>query len=75
MRCVCAPMLQNKSTLFSVLCREQSGAKAKGLYKNEPLITQLTQRLWDRRVRGNTIWLVEFYASWCKHCQSFVATW
>lgn len=55
---------------------EQFGQKStRGLYKNDPLITQLTENLWNRRVQGESIWLVEFYAAWCTHCQNFVNTW
>jgi hypothetical protein len=31
-------------------------------------------RLWPRRVVGDAIWLVEFYAPWCSACGNFVET-
>jgi len=40
------------------------------------LITTLTSKMWERRGKsGEAIWLVEFYSPWCKHCQTYVATW
>lgn len=43
----------------------------RGFYHNHPYITSLTGKLWNRRVSGSSIWLVEFYAGWCPHCQNF----
>ena len=41
-------------------------------YRGEPLISQLTAALWPKRVTGDAIWLVEFYAPWCSACGTFV---
>ena len=41
-------------------------------YRGEPLVSKLTAALWPRRVTGDAIWLVEFYAPWCSACGSFV---
>lgn len=52
----------------------QSGTKdERDFYSHHPLITNLTPELWDRRVVANSIWLVEMYAPWCAHCQTFAA--
>ena len=38
---------------------QQSGKKdERNFYTGHPLITQLTEKLWDRRLVGNVIWLV-----------------
>jgi thiol-disulfide isomerase/thioredoxin len=35
------------------------------------LITSLTDKLWEKRLYGDAIWLVEFYAPWCPGCRNF----
>jgi hypothetical protein len=47
---------------------------AHDFYKGNKLISKLTEKLWPRRVAGDSIWLVEFYAPWCSACGSFVET-
>lgn len=55
---------------------EQYGTKdSSGFYSRDSLVSSLTERMWHKNLRGNTVWLVEFYAPWCKHCQSFVQSW
>lgn len=29
--------------------------------------------MWERRLSGDSIWLIEFYAPWCSHCQTFAS--
>ena len=55
---------------------EQSGEKdERNFYTGHPFITQLTKRFWDRRLTGESIWLVEFYAPWCSACQNMLPHW
>ena len=42
------------------------------LYAGDKLITTLTEKLWDKRMTGDAIWLVEGYAAWCPACKSYV---
>ncbi len=56
---------------------EQYGKGAESahdFYNGHKLISKLTEKLWPRRVVGDAIWLVEFYAPWCSACGSFVDT-
>mmetsp|Transcript_15762 Transcript_15762/g.23152 ORF Transcript_15762/g.23152 Transcript_15762/m.23152 type:complete len:667 (+) Transcript_15762:33-2033(+) len=45
---------------------------AHDFYNGNKLISKLTEKLWPRRVVGDAIWLVEFYAPWCSACGTFV---
>lgn len=55
---------------------QQSGQKGDSdFYTGHPLITMLTEKLWQRRVTENSVWIIEFYAAWCVHCQRTVNQW
>ena len=45
------------------------------LYSGDRLITTLTEKLWEKRLSGESIWLIECYAAWCPACQNFVPHW
>eukprot|EP01127_Copromyxa_protea_P024045 TRINITY_DN9295_c0_g1_i1.p1 TRINITY_DN9295_c0_g1~~TRINITY_DN9295_c0_g1_i1.p1 ORF type:complete len:419 (-),score=80.19 TRINITY_DN9295_c0_g1_i1:33-1289(-) len=52
---------------------QQSNTNAdKDFYSGDAYITRLTGELWDRRVTGKGVWLINFYATWCAHCQQSV---
>ena len=45
------------------------------LYKGAKFVTTLSERQWERRLVGDTVWLVECYAAWCPACRAFMPTW
>jgi thiol-disulfide isomerase/thioredoxin len=45
------------------------------LYAGDRLVTTLTEKLWERRLIGDSIWLIECYAAWCPACKNFVPHW
>lgn len=45
----------------------RSGAMASAMYSSGP-VTELTPSTFDTKLKSG-IWLVEFYAPWCGHCQ------
>jgi thiol-disulfide isomerase/thioredoxin len=56
---------------FERFGRAESGAAL--FFSGHPLITTLTEQLWEKRVgRTNVVWVVKFYAPWCSHCQRSV---
>ncbi len=44
--------------------------RVQGLYESGDVLT-LTETNFDRLVKNSdSVWIVEFYAPWCGHCQS-----
>eukprot|EP00927_Polykrikos_kofoidii_P049404 TRINITY_DN43467_c0_g1_i1.p1 TRINITY_DN43467_c0_g1~~TRINITY_DN43467_c0_g1_i1.p1 ORF type:complete len:767 (-),score=85.46 TRINITY_DN43467_c0_g1_i1:104-2404(-) len=56
----------------------QRGARGdEDFYFGHPLITTLTDRLWQSKIAGsgrNVVWLVELYGAWCGACRQFTTT-
>jgi len=48
-----------------------SGSKKAPDFYTGDRITALNEKYWERRLSGESIWLVEFYAPWCSACQRF----
>ena len=46
---------------------KNANAKAGGVY-------ELTSVTLDKNIRDGSLWLVEFYAPWCRHCSTFAPT-
>mmetsp|Transcript_145438 Transcript_145438/g.466073 ORF Transcript_145438/g.466073 Transcript_145438/m.466073 type:complete len:797 (-) Transcript_145438:57-2447(-) len=44
-------------------------------YFGDPLIATLTEELWEKRLSGTSIWLIEFYAAWCPGCRNSREQW
>lgn len=55
-------------TLLVIVLTSRSGALASGLYSSSGPVIELTQSTFDTKLKSG-IWLVEFYAPWCGHCQ------
>ena len=43
------------------------------MYKGAQYITTLTEKIWERRLVGDTVWLVKAYAAWCPACKANMA--
>ena len=47
-----------------------------GLYKPTDPIVDMNNDTWKSELMGhNKVWIVEFYSSWCGHCQAFAPKW
>ncbi|CAB1342672.1 unnamed protein product [Coregonus sp. 'balchen'] len=49
---------------------------AQGFYSANDDVVELNPSNFNREVlQSNSLWLIEFYAPWCGHCQSLTADW
>ncbi|CAH8441085.1 unnamed protein product [Dicrocoelium dendriticum] len=48
---------------------------ALSLYEPTDDVVQLTPANFDQVLSSDSLWLVEFYATWCKHCQNLAPEW
>eukprot|EP00930_Biecheleria_cincta_P091064 TRINITY_DN8056_c0_g1_i1.p1 TRINITY_DN8056_c0_g1~~TRINITY_DN8056_c0_g1_i1.p1 ORF type:complete len:899 (-),score=157.83 TRINITY_DN8056_c0_g1_i1:432-3101(-) len=54
---------------------DAQGSGDENFYFGDPLIATLTEELWEKRLSGTSIWLIEFYAAWCPHCRNTRHLW
>lgn len=61
-------------TFYSEAEYRAHGQKNEGnFYQGNPLITALTEKLWEKRVGSNNdVWIVEFYAPWVREKSLFI---
>uniref|UniRef100_A0AAY4BDZ7 Protein disulfide-isomerase A6 n=1 Tax=Denticeps clupeoides TaxID=299321 RepID=A0AAY4BDZ7_9TELE len=59
-----------------LLCSLTAELTVHGLYSAGDDVVQLTPSNFNREVmQSDSLWLVEFYAPWCGHCQSLTPEW
>merc|ERR1712080_221288 len=47
-----------------------------GLYKpSDPIVELTNDTAMNELIGHNKVWIVEFYSSWCGHCQAFAPKW
>ena len=47
-----------------------------GLYKeSDPMVLFTNETIMDQLQGKDRVWIVEFYSSWCGHCQAFAPKW
>ena len=60
---------------FEARWQQKQYAFDSDLYAGARFVTTLTERVWEKRLVGETAWLVEVYAAWCPACRAFVNEW
>ena len=48
------------------------GASSNALYNENSDVISLTPKNFDKVLQSSEIWIVEFFAPWCGHCQNLV---
>ena len=55
---------------FGARWENQEFAWDSDMYKGAKLVTTITEKNWERRLGGDSIWLLEAYAAWCPACKA-----
>eukprot|EP00877_Chromochloris_zofingiensis_P007928 jgi/Chrzof1/3389/Cz12g23180.t1_PDI4 len=50
-------------------------AEVSAFYSSSGPVVSLTASNFESKIKSGGVWLVEFYAPWCGHCQSLKPTW
>ena len=58
---------------FDARWENQEFAWDSDMYKGARYVTTLTEKIWERRLAGDAIWLVKAYAAWCPACKANMA--
>ena len=61
--------------LFAHYTRGQEPVELISLYDENDDVLELFDESIDNIIESGKIWIVEFYAHWCGHCQRFAPKW
>jgi len=62
---------ENGGTGFEESWQKQNWRGDEDFFFGSALVATLTLKLWEKRLVGDSIWLVDLYAAWCPHCRTF----
>ncbi len=75
----CEAGLWEALRLLSVCCCSHTHTPthtAAGLYVQDTYVQELTHENLERTIfQSDVAWVVQFYSSWCGHCQNFAPIW
>ena len=61
--------------IFVVKLKGQQPTEAIRLYDEKDDVVDLTDETINSIIDSGKIWILEFYAHWCGHCQRFAPVW
>eukprot|EP00882_Tetradesmus_deserticola_P001203 GHRQ01001301.1.p1 GENE.GHRQ01001301.1~~GHRQ01001301.1.p1 ORF type:complete len:457 (+),score=199.58 GHRQ01001301.1:162-1532(+) len=68
-------MVDSRQFLLLALCAAAAMSHVDAFYFSKSGVVTLTADNFDSRIKSGGVWMVEFYAPWCGHCQQLKPVW
>eukprot|EP00883_Tetradesmus_obliquus_P011814 jgi/Sobl393_1/4620/SZX79247.1 len=68
-------MAASRQLLLLALCAAAAFSGADAFYSSSSGVVSLTESNFNSKIKSGGVWMVEFYAPWCGHCQQLKPAW